>query len=129
MNWLRKKGLHLRNKKERDGLRWKHRKSEGEGGGSLMVKGLSRRVIVVKAPDERVFEQAIFIIREDYALSAGVSEGDLLRQAREAAEDYLQSCGGGRRGSLWKRLRPPVYAAAGAAATAAAWYVFQLNVL
>ena len=94
-----------------------------------MVKGLSRRVIVVKAPDERVFEQAIFIIREDYALSAGVSEGDLLRQAREAAEDYLQSCGGGRRVSLWKRLRPPVYAAAGAAATAAAWYVFQMNVL
>ena len=28
-----------------------------------MVKGVSRRVIVVKSPDPRLFEQAIFLLR------------------------------------------------------------------
>ncbi|MFR6393801.1 MAG: hypothetical protein ACLUNQ_00590 [Oscillospiraceae bacterium] len=30
-----------------------------------MVKGISRRVIVVESPDPRVFDQAIFILRND----------------------------------------------------------------
>ena len=30
-----------------------------------MVKGISKQVIVVKSPDPRFFEQAIFIVRED----------------------------------------------------------------
>ena len=30
-----------------------------------MVKGISRQVIVVHSPDPKVFEQAIFIVRED----------------------------------------------------------------
>ena len=93
-----------------------------------MVKGLSRRVIVVKAPDERVFEQAIFIIREDFAASAGVSEKELLRQARKAANEYLNGSGCSGGGFLY-RLKPPLYAAAGAAATAAAWLAFRLTVV
>ncbi|MBE6969102.1 MAG: translation initiation factor 2 [Ruminococcaceae bacterium] len=92
-----------------------------------MVKGLSRRVIVVKAPDEKVFEQAIFIIREDFAATAGVSEKELLRQARRAANDYLGSSGCRVGGGLLRRLRPPLYAAAGAAATAAAWFALHLS--
>ena len=36
-----------------------------------MVKGISRRVILVKSPDPRLFEEAIFIVRED-ALNRGV---------------------------------------------------------
>ena len=31
-----------------------------------MIKGVSRRVVVVKSPDPRIFEQAIFIVREDF---------------------------------------------------------------
>ncbi|MBQ2896017.1 MAG: translation initiation factor 2 [Oscillospiraceae bacterium] len=92
-----------------------------------MVKGLSRRVIVVKAPDERIFEQAIFIIREDYAAQSGLSESDLLAQARCAADEYLNGCGAGKGRGLWRRLRPPLYAAAGAAATAAACFAFRLT--
>ena len=30
-----------------------------------MVKGVTRQVIVVKSPDPKLFEQAIFIMRED----------------------------------------------------------------
>ena len=36
-----------------------------------MVKGLSRRVIVVDSPDPHIFEQAIFIVRNDAAVGSG----------------------------------------------------------
>lgn len=135
MNWLRR-GRHLamggkkdrlrKNKTEDDGVKWEENAAESEEGGSLMVKGLSRRVIVVKAPDEKVFEQAIFIIREDFASTAGVSEKEVLRQARRAANEYLSAagCSGGKR--LLRFIKPPLYAAAGAAATAAAWFALHL---
>ena len=42
-----------------------------------MVKGINKRVIVVKAPDPRLFEQAIFIMRED-AFAEGVSAEQVL---------------------------------------------------
>ena len=32
-----------------------------------MVKGISRRVVVLDSPDQRFFEQAIFIVRNDAA--------------------------------------------------------------
>ena len=32
-----------------------------------MVKGISRRVVVVDSPDQRFFEQAICIVRNDAA--------------------------------------------------------------
>ena len=43
-----------------------------------MVKGVSRQVIVVRSPDEKLFEQAIFILKED---APGVTDEELLRQA------------------------------------------------
>ena len=90
-----------------------------------MVKGISKRVIVVKSPDPKVFEQAIFIIREDFAGQSGISEKDVLRQARAAAEGYL---GGGKStgGRLFARLRAPLYAAAGAIAGVVAWFALHL---
>ena len=33
-----------------------------------VVKGVAKRVIVVKSPDPKVFEEAIFIVREDLSL-------------------------------------------------------------
>ena len=90
-----------------------------------VVKGISKRVIVVKSPDPKVFEQAIFIIREDFAGQSGISEKDVLRQARAAAEGYL---GGGKSagGRLFARLRAPLYAAAGAIAGVVAWFALHL---
>ena len=48
-----------------------------------MVKGISRQVIVVKAPDPELFEQAIFILK-DKAVREGVTDQMLLKQAKEA---------------------------------------------
>ena len=38
-----------------------------------MVKGVARRVVVVKSPDPKQFEQAIFLLREE-ALSGEAPE-------------------------------------------------------
>ena len=52
-----------------------------------MVKGISRRVIVVDSPDPRIFEQAIFILRNDMASgSGGVSSQQLVDQAVRIAK-------------------------------------------
>ena len=59
-----------------------------------MVKGLSRKVIIVKSPDPKIFEQAIFIVRDDYLMNRGIDQKELLRQANEAASGYLAgTCG------------------------------------
>ena len=47
-----------------------------------MVKGISRQVIVVPSPDKKLFDQAIFILKDD-AVSEGISDDALLRQARQ----------------------------------------------
>ena len=47
-----------------------------------MVKGISRQVIVVPSPDKKLFEQAIFILKDD-AVSQGITDETLLRQAHQ----------------------------------------------
>ena len=42
-----------------------------------MVKGISRQVIVVHSPDPKLFEQAIFILKDD-AIQNGVTDEALL---------------------------------------------------
>lgn len=97
-----------------------------EEGDSLVVKGVSKRIIVVKSPDPKIFEQAIFIIREDYAGQNGLNDQDVFREARRAANRYL---GGNRRSGskTISSIRAPLYAAAGAAATGLAWIAFQVS--
>ena len=51
-----------------------------------MVKGVSRRVIVVDSPDPRIFEQAIFILPTD---GGGVSSRQLVDQAVRIARKTL----------------------------------------
>lgn len=70
-----------------------------------MVKGINKRVIVVKAPDPRLFEQAIFIMRED-AFAEGVSAEQVLEEAQKAAKSYVR---GNTRVGRWIRfcLRRP----------------------
>ena len=52
-----------------------------------MVKGLSRRVIVVDSPDPQIFEQAIFILRTD---GGGISSQQLVDQAVRIAKNYAR---------------------------------------
>lgn len=78
-----------------------------------MVKGTSRQVIVVPTPDPKLFEQAIFILREDALGKSGISDREILRQAKQAAGSYLPQ--------KRRRLPEAVWAALGAAATGLAW--------
>ena len=55
-----------------------------------MVKGCNRQVVVVRSPDPRLFDEAIFLLRQD-ALSSGGDPEEVLRQARRAADGYLQT--------------------------------------
>ena len=52
-----------------------------------VLRGNMRRAIVVKTPDDMIAE-AVFILRDDY--DPGVSRGELLRQAKSAAEGHVQ---------------------------------------
>lgn len=56
--------------------------------GCELIKGINRRVVVVKAPDRRFFEEAIFILREDILNKNGVTADDIVAEARRVAEEY-----------------------------------------
>ena len=85
-----------------------------------MVKGISRRVIVVDSPDPQIFEQAIFILRTD---GGGVSSQQLVDQAVRIAKNYACCQGLPRR-----RVRVPgwLWAAIGAAAIGLTWLLCTL---
>ena len=75
-----------------------------------MVKGISRQIILVHSPDKKLFEQAIFILRDD---AREVTEEQLLKEAERAIrfpQVKAKYCG-------------PLWAAAGAAATGLAWAI------
>lgn len=84
-----------------------------------MVKGISRRVVVVDAPDRRFFEQAIFIVRNN-AAGEGVSSRELVEEARRVARDYAGSQRGPF-GRLRHRLSPLLYTLLGAGIIGTAW--------
>ena len=88
-----------------------------------MVKGISRRVIVVESPDPRVFDQAIFILRNDILSEDGVSSRQLVDQAVRIAKSYARCQGLPRR-----RVRVPgwLWAAIGAAAIGLTWLLCTL---
>ena len=53
-----------------------------------MVQGVSRQVIVVKSPDPRFFEQAIFIVKED-AFGKGAS-AEITRASSSTSVFWLE---------------------------------------
>lgn len=89
-----------------------------------MVKGISRRVVVVESPDQRFFEQAIFIVRND-AAGDGVTSRELVEEAKRVARSYAGG-GHGRFGRPWRDLSPALYALMGAAAIGLVWLVAAL---
>ena len=52
-----------------------------------MVKGVSRQVIVVHSPDPKLFEQAIFILKDN--MGEGVTDELLLKEAQKAIHGNL----------------------------------------
>lgn len=77
-----------------------------------VIKGTARRVIVVPSPDPKVFEQAIFIVKDEYMRRPGISQEELMRQAQRAAGSYLKSVS--EPPSLTSRIIPAVSAGAAA---------------
>lgn len=77
-----------------------------------MVKGTTKQVIVVKGPDPKLFDQAIFLVRDDVVLDGGVTEEALLKEAQQVCRmrpssaslknNLLWACSGaGFTGILW----------------------------
>ncbi len=83
-----------------------------------MVKGLSRKVIIVKSPDPKIFEQAIFIVRDEYLSGHGIGQKELLRQAQQAANGYVDKTYGWHR---FQNIHPLVFAMMGACAIGLIW--------
>ena len=85
-----------------------------------MVKGISKQVIVVHSPDPKLFDQAIFILKDE-AVGQGITEEALLKEAQQVVR------GGFGRGKR-RRLSAygPVWAAGGAMLTGAAWLISSL---
>ena len=79
-----------------------------------MVKGNSRQIIVVNAPDQKLFEQAIFILREGAVGAEGITDEALLREAK----GYIAGVGYGK--MAWLRSGP-AWACGGAAVTGLVW--------
>lgn len=84
-----------------------------------MVKGTSRRVIVVDSPDPKLFEQAIFIVRNDAFSSEGVTPQQVLGEACRIARGY--AAGQAPRQSLLRRVPNWAWMVLAAAAAAAVW--------
>ncbi len=53
-----------------------------------MVKGTSKHIVVVKAPEPGVFEKAIFVVRDDFI--GGKGRTDALDEAQRIAASYLR---------------------------------------
>ena len=81
-----------------------------------MVKGSSKRVVVVDSPDKRFFEQAIFIVRN---AGRGVTSRERLEEARRVAKGYT----GTVKHKKGRSLGPLLWTALGGILTGAAWAV------
>ena len=82
-----------------------------------MVKGTSKQVILVQNPDRELFDQAIFILKDD-AVGEGITEDQLLKEAQRAINAPA------RKPKL--RYYGPVWACGGALVTGIAWLLTML---
>ena len=83
-----------------------------------MVKGISKQVIMVHSPDPKLFEQAIFILKDE-VVENGITEEALLQEAQS-----LIRPGQGRKRKLY--LYGPVWACGGAVVTGLFWMLTLL---
>ena len=85
-----------------------------------MVKGISRQVIVVQSPDQKLFDQAIFILRDDAVGKEGITDEMLLKSANK----LLNSSGKTKK---FKTITfCTVWACTGAMITGMAWLLTAL---
>lgn len=85
-----------------------------------MVKGISRQVIVVHSPDQKLFDQAIFILNDDAVGKEGVTDEMLLKAADKLLRNPNKGNGHGLAVYGW------VWASVGALATGFVWLLSSL---
>lgn len=85
-----------------------------------MVKGGSKRVVVVDSPDRRFFEQAIFIVRSN--AEEGVTARELVEEARRVAREYAAPS----RRRTRREVNPLVYTLMGGAIIGLVWAIAAL---
>jgi len=88
-----------------------------------MVKGTTRRVIVVTPPNKRLFEEAVFFLRQDGEI--GVTGDEIIAEAQSVAREFIREHK--VRPSL-RRVRLTVFFALGALAASAVWTAVLLLV-
>lgn len=88
-----------------------------------MVKGISKRIIVVKSPDPALFEEAIFIIRDEAFLKRNAP--DVMKDAHRAVDEYMKKTTEAKN-TIIAKISPQACVAAGAAATGIAWLFVSL---
>ena len=84
-----------------------------------MIKGVSRRVIVVKSPDRRFFEEAIFIVREGAVGVPGVTAEQVVEEARRVADGFVKK----HRTHWYQHIPAPGYVALGALISTVLWSI------
>ena len=98
-------------------LNWEQIEARQQKEGRRVVKGTSKRIVVVKSPDPKIFEEAIFIVKEDFLGRGGRISA--LKEAQKVADAYIRSSVAAP-GSFLRRIPPPVWAVVGAALSALA---------
>lgn len=89
-----------------------------------MVRGTSRRVVVVDSPDTELFEQAIFIVRNDAAGRSGVTAQKLVDEACRVARSCTHT--NTRAEGFLRRASPALWCGAGAGGIALLWLLSAL---
>lgn len=85
-----------------------------------MVKGISRQVIVVQSPDPKLFEQAIFILKDEAIGQEGVTDELLLKEAKRLiSTNHISK-------KQKYALAGPVWACGGALLTGILWLITTL---
>ena len=85
-----------------------------------MVKGISRQVIVVDAPEPKLFDQAIFILKEEAMNQEGITDEELMKEAKQLLHSH------NREKKQGFRIPGPVWACGGAVLTGILWAITAL---
>ncbi len=88
-----------------------------------MVKGTTKQVIVIKPSDTKLYEQAIFLMKEDALERHGISEKQFLEEAQRLCEAYSANA---PKKSSTPVIRPLLWSILGAVLTGFAWLLSTL---